>query len=275
MSNTPSSLSIPFVSEATLPHDKDNPSTWVRLEQEPIPTAETELTKNSLYQMLARVLHGGSAYDHLREVCPYASVSGERIFLKIPVLVWTSDIDSPYRIECDSGVVSSRFVNAQPHTFDLLFEDSAEEELDRLFTGNLLLEMPCFSPEGEPLDLVPEISGTYVYFSENVVTVVHGIGISTGYKHTVLYTVDKGISSEAAANTVRVFWEDDDGEEQIEEVELVLPACAKALVEACDETVPGGSTTEDEDDGEPIDGATVYYSTCNGEVIEVVPKENE
>ena len=68
--------------------------------------------------------------------------------------------------------------------------------------------------------------------------------------------------------SVTVSWEDASGEEQSNVTELTVPGCVADLLNSCDESTLPGSRVDTEGDEDEGGSYLVYYSTCNGTVLD-------
>jgi len=263
-------------------------SKWASLEQDYESELEKEATIADVQQMLNLAKNGISPYTYVSDSCPYITIIGTTVIIRLDFYVWVSSLSLPYDLSTDLGTISSRSVHTEQVEFDLIFNGSDYEEMDYLFTGTFTPSMPIIALDGSKIPTmvqIPEgvdwphphmtVSDSSVALSEKVYTVFRAKGMKQGYKHTITMRLEKedGYSIDNLTNSITLTWVDDDGEEQMDVLNLKIPECVEDLLVTC----PGDKLNSDELDTLKyaliIDSSNsnklykVYVNTCDGSII--------
>jgi len=244
-------------------------SPWVNLEQQPV--SGVKLTEHDLQTMLALVRAGISARTYRPASCE-AYLTGENVVADLGLYVFPSSLELAYQLDSELLEIGQATSLLMEREFDLVVGLETDIELP-FIAENLQLtwQTDCYSKYGVVVDQ-PEITAqpTRLAFSAEVFGVLRVRCSARGYRHPLTFamakTLDQSITDIQAA--VEVAWNDGNGS-QYDSVDIELPLCLEALMEACGdgttitESVFGSVT--DEDETVPF----IYYSPCSGRLLTV------
>lgn len=259
------------------------------LEQKPVPSGKLALT--DLANMLALVRSGISATTYIVDNCP-ATVAQGVVIVPLIVYVWPSEPNQSYGLTAalpawttiDKGVTIE-----QPRDFDLVIEETNAVDLPCLAAGlEITWQTPAITPHGVVID-PPEITGydtalkqwtpistssgpiNRLRFEREIFGVLRVRCLARGYQHTVTMRIPKTGDQKLTdiEETLTAAWLLIDGDTETTTLDLTLPGCVAALLEACEDDpskTPGLRSEFDEEELIP----ELRYSTCDGLPIGVV-----
>lgn len=239
-----------------------------KIVQEEIPANTASL--GDLNQMIARAVAHRSARSYMIDCCPAAGLKGDVLTVSLDILVYPSKMDLEYSVTADWGKISGPVRIRRPRRFDIIFDGTDSAELDTKFYGTFIPAMPFFDLSGLRIR-TPEMtrSGFRISLSTPAYGVLRAIGAEVGYRHTVTMplTIKAGTKVSDIKNHVTLTYIDSAGKIAVKQLLLEIPSCVKALLAICDGT---GQPKLDIQVNPPDQLApTVYYSDCDGHVIEV------
>jgi hypothetical protein len=271
-------LTLNFVSEE---EESLSSGVWVNMQQAPLPSSSVA-NLYDVYRMLTMAQTFLTAYSYTLPKIPFTiSADGNTVTLPLSFYVFPSDLSLAYTLSNSIGFISGGSLQslnkensfvcsmAKKYTFDFLLE-----------VKSLEWESPCYNLSG---DAVSEPSYTVnkneIIFSEIVFGVFRLKYKQKGYKHTATLSFTKStvVSHEIAGliwnqrvfnsitNTKCVIictFEDEEGKQKQEILELKLPEFFKDFLKECN---PGELMLRKNWSGdEQVD---VYYSACTGAVL--------
>ena len=248
---------------------------WARLEQEYRGDFDDAADISTVMRMVGSAMEYKSAMDQLYKDCVYASIVDGVITVTLAFYVWPSDMDLEYGVTVTKGehggsaeLTTEEVINYH-RSFDVIFDGSSYVELPYNFTGDITPSMPAYTPTGKASHATFEIVDSTVEASESVHTVFRADGTAHGYRHTVELTFSKyDADAEQRINNVNcevtLTYQNEDGETEVEILQLDVPKCASDLLEWCESDKPTGCP-DNNCDREPT--LKVWYSTCEDETI--------
>jgi len=257
---------------------------WCRLSQEPIPSSADEANLKDLYQMIAAAQSGESAYEYVYDSCPYVTIVDGVVRITLPFFVWPSDMGLAYDLSASVGTITPGVAHEEFRSFDVVFDHAAAYDCEAVFDGELTPQMPYFAADGSEVAPPPiTITGSVITLPEPLTTVLRAEGKVTGFRHELHIEVSKmatdptdpeagttQVSITSPESAVTVAWIDEAGATQTDILDMEIPGCVEDLLETCGDGTPKGDRLRD-------DAAmyVVYYSTCNGEVLQADWEEDE
>lgn len=241
---------------------------WLTLTQE---LNENNLQMGDIYNMWILAKSGKSARNYKPGLCD-VSFTDTQIFFSVEFYVFPSDLSLNYELVATQGVIRTERVSVEQYrSFGIFFDNTASMDVDRILEDvTMEQEMPVFSSKGELLiDAQPVISRDRISYGQSVLTALRVDGTEKGFKHTVdftLTTVDElgnNLQIDNVDCTITASWQGLNETLDVETLKLDMPKCVDYALNLC-EKKPNqlckkchGSV------------ANVYYSTCDGEVIDV------
>lgn len=230
-----------------------------------------------LRPMLDAVLNGKSAFSYIYDICPYITITDGVVTITLTFYAYPTNLDMHYRLTPGAGILTSGNLITQPRSMDILIANSDTYQMDEVFTGTVKKQMPYFNSDGSEIEgnVAIEFSGATIHLSEPVTTALRLDGETSCYEHTLIMQFAKkndqgnALSVTDLTNSITAQWTDENGDLQTETIPVTIPPCVTALLEACEDEIPV----------DPIATITkrlvVYYSTCDGKVIDTHLFEDE
>lgn len=253
---------------------------WINLEQEGIPTSQNNVSTSDLNQMLARALSGLSARSYPPDRCPSVSIDSKgTVSVKMTLYVWPSSLGLPYTLQATGATIGDQ--SAVRH----------HREIDIAATGQEVIGLPwiteqaevawqlgCFDRSSE--SIVPpgiSVDGPKVVLTKACYGVMRLRGVALGYSYPVVCSFAKveldpesgeyaWSATDEVTISVTASWVDAAGESRSEILEMMLPDCAKDLLELCPNDVPKviGLIVPEQYKKRP----RLRYNACNGQPID-------
>lgn len=254
----------------------DAPDLRCTLEAETTAYGANNPTPGDLANMIARARAGQSARTYQQDACPWASWQDETtLVVRLAVIVWPSRPELRYSLHLPAEVAPGEVVQYRRQRQWKYWADGAGTLLLpwRLEGASLAWQagLPCMDAHCSAIpapDLAHEHAQIIVAGDVYGVIVAHGTAV--GYRHEFAIEVGKLDEDgkpqviDLDAVPVSVSWTDGAGDEQEAEINVPIPACAKALLTAC----PGGRAVYSiRPAGAREDHWEVAYSTCDGTVL--------
>lgn len=240
----------------------------LRLEQQPVDDGSLRL--QDLAAMLSLAASGISARTYQSRSCT-AWLEDGLLKVSLGLYVWPTDLTLEYELHGDLVEPAAQTPVELEREFDLVVGMTDRVALPFLSRqAKLSWQTPCYNDLGE---VVPQpamrIEVDQLRLDAPVFGVLRFHGLALGHFHELLFAVPKTTTQKVTdikpAITARWLVGE---EQQHQRLELELPACAQALLEACAD----GELINQEP--EPIVGDelgyVVYYNTCTGNVYQVL-----
>lgn len=265
---------------------------WIRLEQEEIPLPRQTAGLFDAFAMYQMAKSGMTAFNY--DLPDNVKIQGNNIVVKLNFFVWPSNLDLTYSLTAGSNIsISEKKVIDQPKSANVIFPLRKYEE--SVYPGELQTknwETPCYNEKGEVVDCPETIRFFNGYFiiDKKVFGVLRTNMIAKGYKHTARLTFPKTVSEQSKLGNILYTqqnhqsitnpeclivctYNDKEGKEYKETLNLKLPSYLLDLLEACSSGALKREETCDPSNNPTTTHTTVYYSVCSGEVLDVRQKE--
>lgn len=165
---------------------------FCRMEQVYKESVRDAADNNDISQMIATARSGKSAYNYIYDVCPYVTVIGTVLEVKLDFFVWPSDMDLKYTMITGVGTIGNKKIIKEHRAFDVPFQSSSTASFNYLFSGQVSKEMPVFSVRGESLSEIPiEKHDTYLSYPVAITSVFRASGTVEGHRYTLTMELDK------------------------------------------------------------------------------------
>lgn len=233
--------------------------------------------------MLNMAMSGLSAVNRQIDRCRWARWTDDgSLIVTLALYVWPSEQDLRYELHLPPGVTSAPpvLVREQRHR-KYWINGGKALELPWYLEGGQFWWHPaigCMDAWSQPI-AQPGISQNRARLE--IDAPAYGVlvteGIAVGWRHDISITYRKIATGETPEedapqiNTIeaddipiRATWTDENSEEQEESTNLVIPACAKSLLETCsDGRIKTTVNISQADEGPWV----IYYSTCDGHML--------
>lgn len=266
------------------------PALRLTLEPERVSKRHNRATLADIDAMLALASSGASARNRQASRCRWGKwdANGDLV-VTLALWVWPSDIDLAYALTLPPGVESappvlerlprdSKFwVAGSGGGIELawLLEDATFEWHPRIGVWDEK------SRPADPPDITQDKARLILSGDGERYGVLWARGTAVGWRHDISIRYPKGggaplnpaapAISVVNADSVDVLatWTDENGEQRAEEARLEIPDCVRAMLEEC----PEGSENRIRMKPEGYPPVTVYYSSCNGNVLDIRREE--
>lgn len=275
-------------------------NTWIKMEQ--VPVSETTETANlyDIFQMMSSAAGGLTSRIYKPDTLDYVSFQGNNILIKLDFWVFPSSLDLGYSLKINNGTISTKTYEDVSKTGNVVVPLSKKVQMEYLIneaSASLEWESTVYNKFGNVLSN-PEIiiDGPYIEFEEEVFGIIRADVEAKGYRYTatlsfpkseqedVSYMIKDQTNFSSITNvdcSVICTYLDDSGEVQEEVLTLKIPDIVSDILEAC----PGKNTSYHDpcffsddpnacEENKEAYTTTYYYSTCDGEILDIVRTGN-
>ena len=254
--------------------------------QEEIDQAAKYPSYSDINLMIAYARSGKSAFAALSSN-EYAELIGDNVHINLNFYVRINPTGRPYSLSLNMGTIQSQGVIQQRYNNNIVLPMSDTITFPTSVTiVSFAWVSNAYDESGQVVSYpIYTVMNNQLVFSKTVFAIARVVYELVEHKYTAQLIIPKtetqGIQGEQETTLsvtevkpiVTAVYEDEKGEEQVESLTLVFPQIVQDYLAACPDDEKqlvidwGGS------DIGKTESVTYYYSTCTGEIIDIIRKD--
>ncbi len=278
--------SVPF-EDVSLSYDED---IWVKLEQKVIPEATEGANLSDIFQMMGRSASGLTSYSYSPTSLDYLSFNATSIRIDLGFWLFPSHLGMPYTLTINQGSISQRQRMDADKMGNIVVPMSDRLQMPYLMdcgSSSFQWQTPVYDPKGNLSDSVSiNCDGSYLVFDKSVFGIIRGEIQAQGYYYIATLTFPKTsagieeingiINNQTNFNSITNInasiictYIDENNQTQETVLEFKIPDIVSDVLEECPDDSGNLKSSMRQENCKPKT-KTIYYSTCDGEVIDTV-----